>query len=220
MYLLPLPELIIYDVPTVVRFIKSRPNDWWYIQPCRLREETPEQAAERKKTLWCRQSPGDRIHDMIADQFAIPYEHFEERKAEVHLYRLIGGEELFNHKDRSRIAIIFCSLDNYDDTILTINRSGEDGPAGRPAIKVHYTDCPLLLDGYEWHGVKNHSKDDRISISVSFHEPYTFDLLEEMYKNRELLKCQQEDSYRFPSGRRFWNDGPLPDPRYPPRPLT
>lgn len=207
MYMLPLPEIVIDDVEGIVEFAKSKPDEKWFLQPARRPEESG-------KTMWLRQGPGDPIHDMMANQFAIPYSHFEERKVDVHLYRLIQGQELYNHKDRSRIAILFCSLDNYEDTTLTFNRSGDDGYEGRPMVKMPYTDCPLLVDGYEWHSVRNNSNQDRISISLSFHQPYTFDLLEDMYKSRELLTCQSLDSYRFPGGRQFWSDGPIPDPRY------
>jgi hypothetical protein len=68
-----------------------------------------------------------------------------------------------------------------------------------------------LVDGLEHHGARNFSKSPRIALSISFFNHHTFDALEQLYKDRALLKCQQHRDYRFPGGREFWDDGPILD---------
>lgn len=198
MYVLPLPELKIDNPEGIVETMKSIPDEEWWWQPARRENQKP-------KTIWYKIWPGHPVYDMIAQQFSINPAGFEQH-VEIHFYRLAGQSTLYNHKDRSRNTILFINLQNYADTELMFYK--DESKDSDVMFSLQYTDTPLLIDGLEHHGVTNHSYDARFAITLSFHEPLNFDVLEGNYQHRLLLNCQGEPEYRFTSGREWWGDGP------------
>jgi len=198
MYVLPLPELKIDNPAGIVETMKAIPDKEWWWQPARREDESP-------KTVWYKIWPGHPVYDMIAQQFAMNPVGFE-KYVEIHFYRLAGQAVLHNHKDRSRNSILFINLSNYADTELVFYK--DDDKHSDVMFGVQYTDIPLLVDGLEHHGVMNHGHNERLAITLSFHQPLNFDILEENYRHRLLLNCQGDPEYRFISGREWWGDGP------------
>jgi hypothetical protein len=206
MYLLPLPEIntgnIGYD--GLLDIVRAVPDEDWRFQP-------PRDPAESNKSAWHRVFPKHPIYELYVDQFAIPREVFDSGNIKIRLYQLLPHSSLHNHKDRQHSVIVFVNLHNFDDTRFYLYPDAAKD--AKPMITMKPSRLPYLVDGLEYHGVKNFSNSPRIAMAIQFGRPYTFDMLEQMYKDRALLKCQQQADYRFVGGREFWGDGPKLDDR-------
>lgn len=204
MYLLPLPEVnagnIGYD--GLLDIVRAVPDKDWRFQP-------PRDPAENNKSEWHRVFPNHPVYEMYADQFVIPRNAFDSGNIKMRFYKLLPHSSLHNHKDRQHNVILFVNLHNFDDTRFYLYPDAAKD--AKPMVTMTPPRLPYLVDGLEHHGVKNFSDSPRIALAIQFSNPYTFDILEQRYKDRTLLKCQQLSDYRFPGGREFWNDGPLLD---------
>jgi hypothetical protein len=204
MYILPLPEVnagnIGYD--GLLDIVQKIPDEDWRFQP-------PRNPNEQNKSSWHRVFANHPIYELYVNQFAIPRESFDSGTIKIRLYQLLPHSSLHNHKDRQHNVILFVNIHNFNDTEFYFYPNAEKDAV--PMITMTPPRVPYLVDGLEYHGVKNLSDFPRIALAVQFSNPYTFDKLEQMYKDRTLLKCQQCPDYRFVGGREFWNDGPLLD---------
>jgi hypothetical protein len=148
--------------------------------------------------------PGDPVFEMLANQFMIPREKFDSGDIKIQYYQLLPMSTLNSHKDDGRTVLLTMNLTNIDDTRFWFYQSV--GKSAKPIIELKLSKIPYLMNSQQYHGVKNISNSPRIALTLSFFRPYTFHTLEQMYKDRALLKCQQHPDYRFVDGREYWDE--------------
>lgn len=185
MYLLPLPELnagnIGYD--GLRGIVNDMPESEWWLAP-------PRNPAGPHTTAWHRLSPDDPVYEMYVDQFVIPREEFDNGNIRIRYYKLLPFSVLYNHTDHKRTASVFVNLQNFDDTRFYFYPTADKDVD--PMLTLELSTTPYLIDGLKYHGVRNFSDSPRIALTLCFYNHYTFDMLEQMYKDRALLKCQQD----------------------------
>lgn len=112
-------------------------------------------------------------------------------------FRIFPQTTVPTHKDRTRNALLFFSLNpEIDHTLKFKNRR-----KGKTILSLKYSNVPTLVDVKTWHEAVNNSPEYRMAVIVCFSEfSTTFDEVEELYKEKKLLACQDQPNskYKFP----------------------
>jgi hypothetical protein len=184
MYILPLPEINAGTLghDGVCDIVTSIPESDWWLAP-------PRNPTGPHTTAWYKLSAGDPVYELYVNQFAIPRDEFDNDNIRIRCYQLLPYARLYNHMDHQRLASIFINLQNFSNTRFYFYSSSEKD--ADPMLTLEPSTIPYLVDGLKPHGVQNFSNAPRFALTISFYHHYTFEIIEQMYKDRILLTCQQ-----------------------------